>query len=72
MVFHWKLSDSMSPQVYSTLFSPQADLNNAVVSIVSIGFSISNFSSLHSKPSGTVQTPQLQFVLLSSLCFPVF
>ena len=35
MVFHWSFSDSKSPQVYMTLLSILADLNNAVVWMVS-------------------------------------
>ena len=35
MVFPWSLSDSKSPQVSRNLFSILADLNNAVVWIVS-------------------------------------
>ena len=35
MVFHWRLSDSRSPQVSRTLFSILAILNNAVVWMVS-------------------------------------
>ena len=35
MVFHWCLSDRKSPQVSRTLLSILADLNNAVVSMVS-------------------------------------
>ena len=35
MVFHWSLSDSKSPQVYGTLLSILAFLNNAVVWMVS-------------------------------------
>ena len=35
MVSHWILSDSKSPQVSRTLFSILADLNNAVVRMVS-------------------------------------
>ena len=36
MVFHWSLSDSKSPQVFRTLLSILAVLNNAVVWMVSI------------------------------------
>ena len=35
MVFHWSLSDSKSPQVFKTLLSILADLNNAIVWTVS-------------------------------------
>ena len=33
MVFHWNLSDSKSPQVFSTLLSMLTDHDNAIVSI---------------------------------------
>ena len=36
MVFHWILSDNKSPQVCWTLLSILADLNNAVIYMVSI------------------------------------
>ena len=35
MVLQWRLSDSKSPQVFMTLLSILADLNNAVVWMVS-------------------------------------
>ena len=35
MVFHWRLSDSKSPQVFRTLLSILAVLNNAVIWMVS-------------------------------------
>ena len=35
MVFHWSLSDNKSPQISRTLLSILADLNNAVVWVVS-------------------------------------
>ena len=46
MVFLWSLSDSKSPQVSGTLLNILVDLNNAVVSMVSICPPISNFSSI--------------------------
>ena len=36
VAFHWSLSDNKSPQVSRTLLSFRADLNNAVVCMVSI------------------------------------
>ena len=44
MVFHWSQSDSKSPQVSRTLLSILADLNNAVVWMVSTRPLISKFS----------------------------
>ena len=47
VVFHWSLSDSKSLQVScSVLMSIQADLNYAVICMVSIFLLISNFSRL--------------------------
>ena len=45
MVFHWSLSDNMSSQVSRTLLSILADLNNAVVWMVSTRALISSSSS---------------------------
>ena len=45
MVFHWRLSDSKSPQVSRTLLSILANLNNAVVWVVSLRLLISKSSS---------------------------
>ena len=50
MVSHWSLSDNKTPQVSRIL----ADLNNAVVWIVSTRPFISKFSSLFTKPLMTV------------------
>ena len=50
MVFHWSLSDSKSPRVFRTFPSILADLNNAVVVIVSTCLLISKSSSLFSSP----------------------
>ena len=44
MVFPWSLSDGKSPQVSLSLLSILADLNNAVVWMISICRQISNFS----------------------------
>ena len=49
MVFHWSLSDSKYPQVSRTPLSILANLNNAVVRMVSIHPLIFNFSSPLSK-----------------------
>ena len=50
MAFHWSLSDSKSPQIYSTLLSILGDLNNAVVSTVSTRPVISKSSSPCTNP----------------------
>ena len=50
MVFHWRLSDSKSPQVSRTLLGILAVLNNVVVSMVSILPPTSKFLSPFSNP----------------------
>ena len=54
MVSHWNLKDSKYPQVYRTLLSILADINNAVVWVVSTRPLISKFSSPCTNPLGTV------------------
>ena len=56
MVFHWNLNDSKSPQVFSTLLSIPAGLNNAVVWTVSTCPIISESSSPCTNPLVTVTT----------------
>ena len=53
MVFHWSLNDSKSPQVSRTLNSILADLNNAVVQMISV---LHPMISARLKPLGTVQS----------------
>ena len=55
MVFSWNLSDIKSPQVSRTLLGILADLNNAVVWMVSTRPFISKSSSAFANPSVTVQ-----------------
>ena len=54
MVFHWSLRDSNSPQVSCTLLGILADLNNAIVWVVSTRHIICKFSSPFINPSVTV------------------
>ena len=54
MIFHWRLSDSKSPQVSRTRLSVPAVLNNAVVRIVSTRPPTSKSSSPFYNPSVTV------------------
>ena len=54
MVFHWSLSDNKSPQVFRTLLSILAVLNNAVVWIVSTCPPYSKSSSPFNNPLVTV------------------
>ena len=56
MVSHWSLSDSKSSQIYRTLLSILADLNNAVVWVVSICPLISKSFSPCPNPSATVSS----------------
>ena len=55
MVFYWRLSDSKSLQVSKTLLNILADLNNAVVWIVSTRPVISKSSNPNTDPLVTVQ-----------------
>ena len=54
MVFHWRLSNSKSPQVSRTLLSIQAVFNNAVFWMVSTRPPTSKSSRLINKPLVTV------------------
>ena len=54
MVFHWRLSDSKSPQVSRTLLSIRAVFNNAVVWMVSTRLPTSKSSRPFNKPFVTV------------------
>ena len=54
MVSHWSLSDSKSPQISRNLLSILADLNNAVVWMVSTRHFISKSSSPCTNPLVTV------------------
>ena len=54
MVFHWILSDSKFPQVFRTLLSILANLNNSVVWMILVCPLISNSSSTLSKPLGSI------------------
>ena len=54
MVSHWSLSDTKSPQVSSTIISILADLDNAIVWLVSTRPLISKFSSPFINPLVTV------------------
>ena len=65
MVFHWRLSDSKSPQVSRNLLNIVADLNNAVVWIVSTHPHISKSSSLCTNPMVTVPSRPITFMFHS-------
>ena len=63
IVFHWSLSYSKSPQVSRTLLNILADLNNAVVWMVSTSPLISKSSSTFTNSLVTVQR-SLNFTVL--------
>ena len=63
MVFHKSLSDSKSPQVFRTLPSILADLNKAVVLMVSTPPLISESSSPCANPLVTVSRAQIKICI---------
>ena len=72
MVFHWSLSDNKSPQVSRTLLSILADLNNAVVWIVSACLVISKSSSLYTNPSVSVPRAPVTIDIIVTFKFRSF
>ena len=72
MIFHRNLSDIKSPQVSGTLRSILADFNNSLVWIVPACPSISNFDSPFSKPSETIPSTPITFVVTFVLMFQSF
>ena len=70
--FHWSLSDSKSPQVSRTLFSILADLNNAVVWIVSTHLLISKSSSPCINPLMTLTSVPITIVITVTFMFHSF
>ena len=72
MVFNWSPSDSRSLRVSWTLLSILADLNNAVVWMVSIPQPISNSSSSPTKPLVTVPSPPITIDIILTLIFHNF
>ena len=72
MVFHWSLSDSMSPQVSRTLLSILAVLNNAVVWIVSTRPPTSKSSSLFNRPLVTLANAPITIGIIDTFMFYSF
>ena len=72
MVFHWSLSDSKSPQVSRTLLSILADLNNAVVCMVSPCPLISKSSSPCTNPLVTVLSTPITIGITITFMFYSF
>ena len=66
VVFHWSLNDSKSPQVFRTLLSILASLNNTVIWIVAIHPQIFNSSSF---PLGTVPSAPIIIGININLMF---
>ena len=72
MVFHWSLSDSKSPQVFRTLLSILAVLNNAVVWMVSTRPPTSKSSSPFNNPLGTVPKEPIIIGIIVTFIFHSF
>ena len=72
MVFHWRLSDSKSPQVSRTLLSILAVLNYAVVWMVSTRPSISEPSSPFCNPLVTVPKAPITIGIIVTFIFHSF
>ena len=70
--FHYSQSDSKSPQVSTTPFSILADLNNAVVWMVSSRSLISKSPSPCTNPLGTIPSALIQLISPSLSCSIVF
>ena len=72
LVFHWRLSDSKSPQVSMTLLSILAVLNNAVVWMVSTCPTTSKSSSPFSNPIVTVPNAPITIGIIVTCMFHSF
>ena len=72
MVFHWSLSDNKSPQVPKTLLSILADLNNAIVMMVSPHPLISKSSSPFINRLVTVPRAQITIGITVTFIFHSF
>ena len=72
MVFHWSLCDSKSPQVFRTLLSTLAVLNNAVVWIVSTRPPASKSFSPVNTPLVTVPNAPITIGIIVTFMFHSF
>ena len=72
MAFHWRLSDSKSPQFSRTLLNILAVLNNAVVWTVSTRPSTSKSSSPFSNPLVTVPNAPITIRIIVTCMFHSF
>ena len=70
MAFHWTLSDNKYPQISRTLLSILADLNNAVVWMVSTRPLISKSSSPCINPLVIVLSASITFMFHSFFLIP--
>ena len=69
---HWSLSDNKSPQVSGTLLSILADLNNAVVWMISTRLLISKSSNPNDNPSVTVPSAAITIGITVTFMFHSF
>ena len=72
MVFHWRLSDSKSPQVSRTLLSILAVFNNAVVWMVSTWPPTSKSSRPFNNPLVAVPKVPITFGIIVTFMFHIF
>ena len=72
MVFHWSLRGSKSPQVSGTPLSILADLNNAVVWVVSARPLISKSCNIFTKPVGIVPSAPITIGITITFMFHSF
>ena len=72
MVFHWSLGDSKSPLVSMTLLSVLADLNNAVVWMISTHPLIFKSSSPCTNPLVTIPSVSITISITVTFMFHVF
>ena len=72
MVFHWRLSDSKSPQVSRTLLGILAVLNNAVVWMLSTRAPTSKFAGPFNKPLVTVPKAPIPIGIIVTFMFHSF
>ena len=72
MVFHWKLSDSKSPQISRTLLSIRAVFNNAVVWMASTRPPISKSSKPFNNPLVTVLKTPITIGIIITFMFHFF
>ena len=72
MVSHWSVIDNKSPQVSRTLLSILANLNNAVVSTVSIHPVISKSSRPYTNPLVTILRAPITIGIIITFVFHNF